>query len=67
MQQSYFDKNSYKKSFENTRLNQTWLKWTFADPFAKLLPTAYFNVKDDRHDFKKKAKLPHFKTEWYTI
>jgi hypothetical protein len=43
MQQSYFDKNSYKKSFENTRLNQTWLKWTFADPFAKLLPTACFN------------------------
>jgi hypothetical protein len=44
-------KDSYKKSFENTRLNQTWLKWTFADPFAKLLPTACFNVKDGRHDF----------------
>ena len=53
MQQSYFDKNSYKKSFENTKLNQTWLKWTFADPFAKLLPTACFSVKDGRHDFKK--------------
>jgi len=57
MQQSYFDKNSYRKSFENTRLNQTWLKWlkwSFADPFAKLLPTTWLHVKDGRHDLKKK-------------
>lgn len=53
MQQSYFDTNSYRKSFENTRLNQTWLKWSFADPFAKPLPTTWLHIKDDRHDFKK--------------